>query len=159
MRSCRATNGENNMDVNVARHRQDFCMPCGIKIWSPKCRSHQMFAMRHMMSKGFKIASASWRKKSDEVHRSRSTVFVTWSIVCEKFVFNVYAITLAAYVEQLLPHGKAAVCCILPRSIMWMHLKVSILISRKFYWFLTSLARIYTQQANNILMTTSVNVN
>ncbi len=29
--------------------------------------------------RGFKIASASLRKKSDEVHWSRSTVFVTWS--------------------------------------------------------------------------------
>ncbi len=35
-------------------------------------------AVRHMMSKGFKIVSASLRKKSDKVHRSRSTVFVTW---------------------------------------------------------------------------------
>ncbi len=28
-------------------------MPCGMKIRSAKCRSHQRFAARHMMSKGF----------------------------------------------------------------------------------------------------------
>ncbi len=31
------------------------------------------------------------------------------------------AIALAAYAEQLLPHGKAAVCCNLPRGIVWTH--------------------------------------
>ncbi len=35
------------------------------------------------------------------------------------------AIALAAYAEQLLPRGKAAVCYILPRSIEWTHLKVT----------------------------------
>ncbi len=31
-------------------------------------------------------------------------------------------IKLAAYAEQLLLHSKAAMCCILPRGIVWMHL-------------------------------------
>ncbi len=35
-------------------------------------------AARHMMSKGFQNVSASLRKKSDQVRRSRSTVLVTW---------------------------------------------------------------------------------
>ncbi len=35
-------------------------------------------AVRHMMSRGLKMVSASLRKKSDKFHRSRSTVFVTW---------------------------------------------------------------------------------
>ncbi len=43
--------------------------------------------------------------------------------VCKKFFFHVDAIALAAYAEQLLPRGKAAVCCILPRGIVWTHLK------------------------------------
>ncbi len=30
---------------------------------------------------------------------------------------------MAAYAKQLLPRGKAAVCCILPRGIVWMHLE------------------------------------
>ncbi len=29
------------------------------------------------------------------------------------------AIALVAYAEQLLPRGKTAVCCILPRGIVW----------------------------------------
>ncbi len=49
---CRATNGENNMEVNAA------CLgrasACGsMKIRSSKCRPHQRFAAPHMMSKGF----------------------------------------------------------------------------------------------------------
>ncbi len=32
------------------------------------------------------------------------------------------AIASAAYAEQLLPSSKAAVCCILPRGIVWTHL-------------------------------------
>ncbi len=30
-------------------------------------------------------------------------------------------IASAAYAQQLLPRGKAAVCCILPRGIVWTH--------------------------------------
>ncbi len=37
------------------------------------------------------------------------------------------AIALAAYAEQLLPRGKAAVCYILPRGIVWTHLCSSVL--------------------------------
>ncbi len=37
----------------VAWLRQGFCMSWGMKIRSAKCRSHQMFAVRHIMSKGF----------------------------------------------------------------------------------------------------------
>ncbi len=45
--------------------------------------------------------------------------------VCKKLFFHVDAIALAAYAKQLLPCGKAVVCSILPRGIVWTHLKAS----------------------------------
>ncbi len=39
------------------------------------------------------------------------------------------AIKLAAYAEQHLPRSKAAMCCILPRDIVWMHLYASRLLT------------------------------
>ncbi len=35
-----AANGENNMDISVARLRQGFFMPCGMKIRLAMCQSH-----------------------------------------------------------------------------------------------------------------------
>ncbi len=71
-------------------------------------------AVRHMMSRGFQYGISQFEKKI----RSSSPIsfhsFGNLKKVCEKF--------LAAYAEQLLPHGKAAVCCVLPRGIVWTHL-------------------------------------
>ncbi len=64
------------------------------------------------------MVSASLKKKSHQVCRSRSTVLV----IQKRSAKNVDAIALAAYAEQLLPRGKAAVCCILPHGIVWTHL-------------------------------------
>ncbi len=49
----------------------------------------------------------------------------------QKNFFNVDAIKLAAYAEQLLPRGKAAMCCILGCDTVWTHFKNS-----KFYFIL-----------------------
>ncbi len=84
-------------------------------------------ATRHMMSKGFQNGISQFEKKI----RSSSPIsfhsFDNLKKVCQKFFFHVDAIALAAYTEQLLPCGKAAVCCILPRGIVWTHLNVSFL--------------------------------
>ncbi len=53
-----------------------------------------------------------------------STVFVNWNIDGKTFFFNAEVINFAAYAEQLLPCGKAALCCILPYGIVWMHLNI-----------------------------------
>ncbi len=75
-----------------------------------------------MMSKGFQNGISQFEKKI----RPSSTIsvhcFGNLKKVCKKFFFHVGAIALAAYVEQLLPRGKAAVCCILPHGIVWTHL-------------------------------------
>ncbi len=48
------------------------------KIRSANCRSHQKKPRGIWWVSGFKMVSASLRKKSDQVCRSRSTVLVTW---------------------------------------------------------------------------------
>ncbi len=63
----------------------------------------------HMMSKGFQNGISQFEKKI----RPSSPIKV-----CKKLFFHVNAIALAAYAEQFLPCGKAAVCCILPRGIV-----------------------------------------
>ncbi len=93
----------------------------GLKIQSVNCRSYQKKPRGIWWIRGFKMVSASLKKKSHQVRRSRSTVLVTW----KRSAKNVDAIASAAYVEQLLPSGKAAVCCILPRGIVWTHLNIS----------------------------------
>ncbi len=92
-----------------------------LKIWSANCRSHQRKPRGIWWVRSFKMVSASLRKKSDKVHRSRSS-FCNLKKVCKKLFFYVDAIALATYAEQLLPHGKAAVCCILPHDTVWTHL-------------------------------------
>ncbi len=80
--------------------------------------------------RGFKMVSASWKKKLDKVHRSCSTVFVTWRSA--KIFFHVGAIALAAYTQQLLMRSKEADCCILPHGIVRTHLKAELHI-RQFF--------------------------
>ncbi len=79
-------------------------------------------AMRHMMSKRFQNGISQFEKKI----RPSSTIsfhsFGNLKKVCKKFFFHVDAIALVAYAKQLLPRGKAAVCCILSRGIVWTHL-------------------------------------
>ncbi len=79
-------------------------------------------AVRHMMSKRFQNDISQFEKKIRPSSAISLHSFGNLKKVCKKFFFHVDAIALAAYVEQLLPRGKAAVCCILPRCIVWTHL-------------------------------------
>ncbi len=77
---------------------------------------------RHMMSKGFQNGISQFEKKIRQSSPVSFHSFCNLKKVCKKLFFHVDAIALAAYDEQLLPRGKAAVCCILPRGIVWTHL-------------------------------------
>ncbi len=81
-------------------------------------------ATRHMMSKGFQNGISQFEKKIRPSSPISFRSFGNLKKVCKKLFFHADAITLAVYAEQLLPRGKAAVCCILPRGIVWMHLKL-----------------------------------
>ncbi len=81
-------------------------------------------AARHMMSKGFENGISQFGKKIRPSSPISFHSFCNLKKVCKKFFFHVDAIALAAYAEQLLRRGKAAVCCILPRGIVWTHLNV-----------------------------------
>ncbi len=72
------------------RHATSICGHCvglaaaccsmlpSLKIWSANCWSHQKKPHGIWWVRGFKMVSASLRKKSDQVRRSCSTVLVTW---------------------------------------------------------------------------------
>ncbi len=77
------------------------------------------------MSKEFQNGISQFEKK---IRPSSPISFHTFGNlkVCKKFFFHVDAIALAAYAEQLLLRGKAAVCCILPCGIVWTHLNNSV---------------------------------
>ncbi len=79
-------------------------------------------AARHMMSKGFQNGISQFEKKIRPSSSISFHSFGNLKKVCKKFFFHVETIALAAYAEQLLPPGKAAMCCILPRGIVWTHL-------------------------------------
>ncbi len=76
-------------------------MPYGMKIQSAKCLSHQRFATRRTMSKGFQNNISQLEKKI------RRSLLISFHSFCnlkyslQKFFFNVDAIKLAAYDEQL----------------------------------------------------------
>ncbi len=78
-------------------------------------------AGRHMLSKRFQNGISQFEKK---IRQSSPVSFHSFCNlkVCKKLSFHVDPITLVAYAEQLLPSGKAAVYCILPRGIVWTHL-------------------------------------
>ncbi len=76
------------------------------------------------MSKGVQNGISHFEKKIKPSSPISFHSFGNLKEVCKKFLFHGDAIALAAYAEQLLPRGKAAVCCILPHGIVWMHLKV-----------------------------------
>ncbi len=80
-------------------------------------------AARHMMNKGFQNGFSQFEKKITPSLPISFHSFGNLKKVCKKFFFHVDMIALAAYAEQISPHSKAAVCCILLRSIVWMHLK------------------------------------
>ncbi len=80
-------------------------------------------AALHMMSKGFQNGISQFEKKIRPSSPISFHSYGNLKKVCKKFFFHVDAIAWATYAEQLLPCGKAAVCCILPRCIVWMHLK------------------------------------
>ncbi len=79
-------------------------------------------ATRHMISNGFQNGISHFEKKIKPSSPISFYSFGNLKKVCKKLFFHVDAIALAAYAKQLLPHGKAAVCCILPRGIVWTHL-------------------------------------
>ncbi len=81
-------------------------------------------AARHMMSKGFQNGISQFEKKIRPSSPISFHSFCNLKKVCKKLFFHVDAIALAAYAEQLLPRGKAAVCCILLHGIVWTHLQV-----------------------------------
>ncbi len=80
-------------------------------------------AARHMISKGFQNGISHFEKKIKPSSPISFHSFDNLKKICKKFFFHADAIALAAYAEHLLPRGKAAVCCILPRGIVWTHLK------------------------------------
>ncbi len=98
-------------------------MLCGMKIQATKCWSHQTFAVWHMMSKRFQNYISQLEKK---IRQSSLISFHSFCNLCKKLFFNTDAIKQAAYAEQHLPHSKAAMYCILPCGIVWMHFKISI---------------------------------
>ncbi len=79
-------------------------------------------AVRHMMNERFQNGISQFEKKIRPTSPISFHSFGNLKKVCQKFFFHVDAITLVAYTEQLLPRGKAAVCCILLRGIVWTHL-------------------------------------
>ncbi len=87
-------------------------------------------AVRHMISKGFQNGISQFEKK---IRPSSPISFHSFGNpkVCKKFFFHADAIALATYAEQLLPRGKAALCCILPRGIVWTHLYGTFLPARQ----------------------------
>ncbi len=80
-------------------------------------------ATRHMMNKVFQNGISQFEKKIRPGSPISFHSFGNLKKVYRKFFFHVDMIALAAYAEQLLPRGKAAVYCILPRGIVWTHLK------------------------------------
>ncbi len=85
----------------------------------------------HMMSKEFQNGISQFEKKIRPSSPISFHSFGNLKKACKKFFFHVDAIAVAAYAEQLLPRGKAAVCCILLRGIVWTHLYVHLLIQLK----------------------------
>ncbi len=79
-------------------------------------------AARHMMNKGFQNGISHFEKKIKPSSPISFLSFGNLKKVCNKFFFQVDAIALTAHAEQLLALGTAAVCCILPRGIVWTHL-------------------------------------
>ncbi len=74
------------------------------------------------MNKGFQNGISQFGKKIRPSSPILFHSFGNLKKVCKKLFFHVDVIALEAYAKQLLPRGKAAVCCILPRSIVWTHL-------------------------------------
>ncbi len=77
-----------------------------------------------MMNKGFHNGISQFEKKITPSLPISFHSFGNLKKVCKKFFFHVDMIALAAYAGQLLPRGKAVVCCILPHGIVWTHLNV-----------------------------------
>ncbi len=75
-----------------------------------------------MISKGFQNGISQFEKKIRQSSPVSFHRFCNLKMVCKNILFHVDKIVLVAYAEQLLPRGKATVCCILPRDIVWMHL-------------------------------------
>ncbi len=74
------------------------------------------------MNKGFQNGISQFEKKIRPSSPISFHSFGYLKKVCKKLFFHVDAIALTAYAEQFLPRGRAAVCCILPRGIVWTNL-------------------------------------
>ncbi len=76
----------------------------------------------HLMSKGFQNGISQFEKKNQTKFADLVPQFWQPEEGLQKIRFSCGRDPLAAYVEQLLLRGKAAVCCILPHGIVWTHL-------------------------------------
>ncbi len=65
------------------------------------------------MNKGFQNGISQFEKKITPSSPISVHSFGNLEKVCKKLFFHVDMVALVAYAEQLLPHSKAAVCCIL----------------------------------------------
>ncbi len=108
----------------AARLRAKFA-PCCKYMWMLRWLICGMKAVWHMMSKRFQNGISQFEKKIRPSSPILFHSFCNLKKVCKKFFFHVDEIALAAYAEQLLPRGKAAVCYILLRGIVWTHLNKS----------------------------------
>ncbi len=118
MRLWCVANAENSVDVNVLQLQHGFCMPWRV---AECCVAWKFDRQNSGLIKGLlcryllpTLVRRNFWCRVWSLRVSRSTVFVNWNIVGKKFFINVDANNSAAYVEQLLPHGKAAFC-----SICW----------------------------------------
>ncbi len=108
--------------VDVASALLRHAVRCCAKNLIGKLSVPSKEAVRHMMSKGFQNGISQFEKNIRPSLPISFHSFGNLKKVCKKFFFHVDTIALAAYAEQLLPRGKAAVCCILPRGIVWTYL-------------------------------------
>ncbi len=78
------------------------------------------------MSKGFQNGISQFQKKIRPSSPISFHNYGNLKKVCKTLFFHVDAIALAAYAKKFLPRGKAAVCCILLRGIVWTHLYIDL---------------------------------
>ncbi len=99
-------------------------MLCDLKIWSANCRFHQTKLRSIWWVRGFKMVSASLRKKSDKVQQSCSTVFVAWRR-SSKNSFFMWTQSHWRHMPSNFCRAANLQCVVFyPCSIVWTHLNV-----------------------------------
>ncbi len=102
-----------------------MCPHCAVWQNATKC-GHATWQMARIMwtsvRRSLGRASACLVREKNQTEFTGLVPQFLYCNLCKKFVFNVNAIKLAAYAEQPWPRSKAAMCCILPRNVVWMHL-------------------------------------